>query len=664
MSSLAQGDFANIVLSPGEAYTISTGGTATVQSLYGAPAGTTTLTNEAVSFGPYGANAKLRLTAVSGPASYSLARMAAIAYNTATGQITDPDALTALAAAPANADAATRSLLEFVGAYSPTADHTEAIRTAQLAAAADGFDLTVPALTFNYEDLIPSCSRSIRGQGIGASVFVHQGTNGENARWAYTGDDIEVSGISFRVANTPLAALNDATEPDGILNFNTCARLGVRDCEFVNCYGTAVLVRHCEDFDLLRLRGVNLRKDGFHITGASKNGRRAYCTVLSGGDDSFPIVGYLTGTGAGQPDNITDSFNIARGSKFARGFGYVGAKNVRNYGCIADGLMPSGFATQAPDTKNYRMLSGLYIASESAFGTYGNENIQVDGVQVKNCGYTSDFSGAVLNAVHIVGRSGQTTRNIKVDVEVENVGTRGIFVNGGVTGGVENIRLTGRVKNTNDPNAWFGAAGAGAANGVEIQNTKDITVDLDVAETGSNGVVLTSTCTGSADIKVRSSGINTSGTAGADIVNVAASSVLSNIKVKVKIVSQATVSTAATPYLLDRIIECNNPGKVRGLEVEDDASLNKKVVTGVADQAITVTASPFTWTNPHPIPVNARVIGGTVSSIARGQTTGVAVPVYAVVPSKTQGYVFLQPGESVVVTYSGAPTMDYAPSSF
>jgi hypothetical protein len=67
MSSISSGNFAKIVLNPGETYRVVTGGTATVEAIYGAPNGTTTVTANSVTFGPYGVNAKLKVTATSGP---------------------------------------------------------------------------------------------------------------------------------------------------------------------------------------------------------------------------------------------------------------------------------------------------------------------------------------------------------------------------------------------------------------------------------------------------------------------------------------------------------------------------------------------------------------------------------------------------------------------
>lgn len=72
MADISQGSHADIVLSPSDVFRVSTGGTATVVSNYGAPAGTTTLTAQAQDFGPYLVPAKLQVNAVSGGLSYAL----------------------------------------------------------------------------------------------------------------------------------------------------------------------------------------------------------------------------------------------------------------------------------------------------------------------------------------------------------------------------------------------------------------------------------------------------------------------------------------------------------------------------------------------------------------------------------------------------------------
>jgi pectate lyase-like protein len=65
--------------------------------------------------------------------------------------------------------------------------------------------------------------------------------------------------------------------------------------------------------------------------------------------------------------------------------------------------------------------------------------------------------------------------------------------------------------------------------------------------------------------------------------------------------------------------------------------------------AITVTASPMTYTNNDGVPEDVHISGGTVSSVAKNSRTLFAV---------TNVTVHLDPGEAVVVTYSSAPTME------
>ena len=103
MSDLSQSQTASLVLNPGDTYRISTGGTATVKAIYGAPAGTTTITANFATFGPYDAPAKLDVTAVSGTASYSL--LAAIPVTKVDGKFSDP-ALQALVSGDGNRNSA------------------------------------------------------------------------------------------------------------------------------------------------------------------------------------------------------------------------------------------------------------------------------------------------------------------------------------------------------------------------------------------------------------------------------------------------------------------------------------------------------------------------------------------------------------------------------
>lgn len=74
------------------------------------------------------------------------------------------------------------------------------------------------------------------------------------------------------------------------------------------------------------------------------------------------------------------------------------------------------------------------------------------------------------------------------------------------------------------------------------------------------------------------------------------------------------------------------------------------VTTPIGATSITVTASPFTFANPTSLTIEVAVNDGTVSAVAvNGITISTTSNTIAIVP----------PGQSVVVTYTVAPTMFY-----
>jgi len=81
-----------------------------------------------------------------------------------------------------------------------------------------------------------------------------------------------------------------------------------------------------------------------------------------------------------------------------------------------------------------------------------------------------------------------------------------------------------------------------------------------------------------------------------------------------------------------------------GVFAKDNLGFNPQ---GVA--TITVTASPFTYTNNDSVPEAVYIDAGTVSAIAKNSIT---------VYTSTGKMVWLEPGEAVTVTYSSTPTMN------
>ena len=74
--------------------------------------------------------------------------------------------------------------------------------------------------------------------------------------------------------------------------------------------------------------------------------------------------------------------------------------------------------------------------------------------------------------------------------------------------------------------------------------------------------------------------------------------------------------------------------------------------------AITVTASPFTWTNTESVPVMVAISIGTVTSIDLSPDNGVTW----ITAGLLGGPHRLNPGDQVKVTYVVAPTMKYTPN--
>jgi large repetitive protein len=72
MADLSPGSHANLILDPDDVVRVTASGQTTVEALYGAPAGTTSLNAQTQDFGPFGAPSKLRVTASSGRTSYEM----------------------------------------------------------------------------------------------------------------------------------------------------------------------------------------------------------------------------------------------------------------------------------------------------------------------------------------------------------------------------------------------------------------------------------------------------------------------------------------------------------------------------------------------------------------------------------------------------------------
>ncbi|HEU4622745.1 MAG TPA: hypothetical protein VFS42_11030 [Burkholderiaceae bacterium] len=482
--------------------------------------------------------------------------------------------------------------------------------------------------------------------------FRFQGALGKNCRIEIAGaNDIEVRGITFEIVNTPTDAGYNALETDMILRVQGGSNVWVSECDFLNSFGVPVNMRHLDGGGIRYCRAIGTYKDSFHITGTSRNILRAGNVVENGGDDAFPIVGYATGTGAGQPEGIVDIGNKVYGLKHARAFPIVGAKRVRNVGSIVDGLIPAKYGRAA----NEVVRCGVYIASESSFDTYGNEDILIDGISITNCGYAS------LYPIMITGRAGKVTRDIRiVNPYIARSATTAIVTQGASTGLVENLVIENPViRDTTDPNGIVGTAGQGSGRGMLFDYTKDLMVcgpGLVVDETGEDGIVVNATNVGRVAVARdggRISNVNKRYTiegtpnAGRRPILIAANSNADSISIATNGDLEIVQDTATRN--IDRLVENTNLGKTRWGRIYG-RGVAKRVNNGTTATNITPTGSPFKWQNPNPYPVMVYMDGGSVSLVEKSPND----VNYGNV-GHTVGQFYVEPGQWIRITYSSAP---------
>lgn len=555
------------------------------------------------------------------------------------------------------------NLLDFFPFYSPSDDHTAGIIWAFQSADSEGFDLFVPSGEYNYDAPLGNLRRNLIGASKGTVNFNNYGDTviKKGARIDITADNVEVSGITFRVINTPPTARNDADEHNIVLRATGVSNITIDSCDFTNCYGAAVLYRSVHTGWITNSRIFTCFKDGFHITGDSTDITRMNCLVENGGDDAFAVVGTSSTGTIGQPDGIIDIGLVVRGVKFGRGVAYVGCKNVKARSIKVDGFVPAKYGV---DNKVASAAAGLIIYVDSAVNSYGNEHISVDGIEIRNCGRA--LNGNVYGgAVQIGSGSGKVTDDIRItDLKVYNSIRRAVFVNGGSAAGITNLRINDFfIEDTTDITGIEAVvAGTGSNHGIEIQNTKDISLTGKV-KTAGGGAAYLSNVEGTVTIDISTNNINKSGTAGVDIINLASNSNPAKISVKLT-ADQPSIVSASNPHFIDRIVDLsnvNNIGKIDKLEVNHTGTLNKISLLPVPSTQIVVGTSPFTWTNQLPYHVLVDVRNGAVTSISKGKTLGISAPQYAS-QSATSGEFYLEPGDSIVTSFTTPPSMQYSAS--
>lgn len=192
-----------------------------------------------------------------------------------------------------------------------------------------------------------------------------------------------------------------------------------------------ILLDDARSGSILNVMVKDTMADGLHLTNGCKWITVENYTGLRNGDDGFAIVSYDI---KGKPsvrcqDVVARNIEICDGN--ARGVALVGAERIS--------LMDIRVAKTA--------CAGLYIVSESSWGTFGNRDVACHNIKLTNCVLRT---GINQGAVHIQGRNGCTNDRIGPDIvscTVDNVQLVGVTINGLGSGARAGIVVAGNVKN-------------------------------------------------------------------------------------------------------------------------------------------------------------------------------------------------------------------------
>lgn len=549
---------------------------------------------------------------------------------------------------------------------STTLDQTTLINAAAAKAVLGGFSLYWPPGVYIYSNNLLT---SVSWIGAGAElVELRKNTTlGAGAPVQIQAGNVKIFGITFNSPNTPSNAINNAVFGDTCLIAQSLSNIRVDSCIFRKQFGTCVFFQSISTGRIINNAIYTCYKDGFHITGLSTDIERINNVVEDGGDDAFPVPGYASGNPVlGQPTGILDANNVVRGVKFGSAFKYVGAVDVSNVGCKVDGNIPASYGR----ANTLMSCCAMNIGVDTGASTFGCEEIQVTGFQAINVGRGSAPFSNVLNAIEILGGTGQTVRNIRfTGGGVKNCASAGFRAAGAVTGGIDNLVLDGfSINNTTDPNGYVGTAGTAQFNGITLARVNNFSFKGTLADTGSNGISWDNTCTGEFDLVARSYRINAGAVVGARIFNSnGTTSSLSRLKMDLYMAAQVT-ATSGQPYYLDRIIAAQAAGVIESLRVEMDlvnAATGGFVILPSSYVSQTPGASPWTFINNSTTnPAGGRLlcivqVGTAVGlTVHRGRTGAFGV---ANIPT-VNTTLTLAFGESLLYTSSsGTPVLQVQP---
>ncbi len=261
------------------------------------------------------------------------------------------------------------------------ADDTPGIRAALAAAeklpAPAG--VRFPAGRFRYTGLIEVKGIEIEGEGGTATVF--EATDRMNSAWRMTGAGPALRNLGIHVLDAseeretlPTTAGIDVVQASDFaierVRITNTASAGILVRGGAGAPDRMALIMECEVEDTLA--------DGIHVTGGSRRVRIIGNRVRRSGDDFIAVVSYRD---AGQPCREIEVIdNDVAEQEHGRGISVVGGSGI-----ILESNRVQGTAG-----------AGIYVASESTYGTFPVEHVLIRGNEVGDTGRVTAMGHAAI----------------------------------------------------------------------------------------------------------------------------------------------------------------------------------------------------------------------------------------------------------------------------
>ncbi len=301
--------------------------------------------------------------------------------------------------------------------------------------------------TYNHADILTI--DSFRVCGSKWAVLRSTNTTGDSPKNAVilTGTNPKLKGVTVTSAWVGERQSNDSSS--GVL-VSDATGFKVDNVDVDVSAGAGVLVRNSTGGAIVTSSVADTLSDGFHITGCSSDINVTGNVANTTGDDGFAVVSYVPQGVA--CSGITFTGNTSNDSA-ARGMSVVGGNSV----------------VFNDNEVNRSNSSGIYIASEASFNTYGVDGVTGTGNLISDCNVGLVSGGSV----YINGREGYIVQN--VDLETNTIldsNSNGIVVasNNGNPSYTRNIRLA-----TNTIKGKVTAVNSGI--GIKMYRVTDIEIE-------------------------------------------------------------------------------------------------------------------------------------------------------------------------------------------